>query len=76
MEKAFVNIVGKGENAVEQHFLLCLRCFPSYPMSKSPLMPLFIYCLQVLLIWSSFVICYRVTGWKTFVGTSGRDSTE
>ena len=27
-KKAFENIVGKGENADEQHFLLFPRCFP------------------------------------------------
>ena len=31
MEKAFGNIVGKGENAGNQHFLLFLQCFMSYP---------------------------------------------
>ena len=29
-ERAFENILGNGENARNQHFLLFLQCFPSY----------------------------------------------
>ena len=34
-EKAFENILGKGENAGNQHFLLFLQCFLPYQMQKS-----------------------------------------
>ena len=34
-KKASENIVGKGENAGNQHFLLFQQCFPTFP-NKSP----------------------------------------
>ena len=33
-KKSFENIVGKGENAGNQHFLLFPPCFQSYPKKK------------------------------------------
>ena len=34
-KKAFENIVGKGENAVNQHFLLFPQCFLLFPRQIS-----------------------------------------
>ena len=45
-EKTFENVVGKGENAGNQHFLLFPHCFLPYHRQKS----LFKQCIICLLI--------------------------
>ena len=48
----FENIVGKGENAGNQHIVLFKQCFLPYQRQKSSL-ELHLFCfLQLLLIWS------------------------
>ena len=39
-KKPFENIVGKGENAGKQHFLLCQQCF--LPIPNLPIYPCFL----------------------------------
>ena len=52
-EKTFENIVGKGENAGNQHFLLFPQCFLSFPNQIS-IFDLHLICsLQMLSIWTS-----------------------
>ena len=53
-KKPFEHIVGKGENAGHQHFLLFLQCF--LPCQEQIL----ICCLQVLSIWTSLKFCSLV----------------
>ena len=57
---AFENIVGKEENAGNQHFLLFPQCF--LPIQKQTLtFELHLLCrLQILLIWASLKFCYLV----------------
>ena len=58
--KASENIVGKGENADNQHFLLCPQCF--LPFSKEFLIFLsFLFCyLQTVISWTCLKICHVV----------------
>ena len=52
-KEAFKNIVGKGENAGNQHFLLSPQCFPSIPKRIS-VFKLHLFChLQMFSIWTS-----------------------
>ena len=47
-KKAFKNIVGKGDNAGNKHFLLFLQCFPPFP-NQIPIFDSDLYCcLQML----------------------------
>ena len=39
MEKPYENIVGKGENAGNQHFLLFPQCLLFYPKKIAPFEP-------------------------------------
>ena len=48
----FENIVGKGENAVYQHFLLFPQCFQPYQRQNSLLQLLLFCCLKRLSIWT------------------------
>ena len=59
-EKPFENIVGKGENAGKQHFLLFPQCFLPFTkqisISQSPL-----FCrLHMLSSWTSLKFCRLV----------------
>ena len=49
------NIVGKGENTGNQHFLLLqhVLCFPLYQEQNQPYEPLVISCLEMLPFWTS-----------------------
>ena len=53
----FENIVGKVENAGNQHFLLFQQCFPLYQEEKSLFWQHFICHLQMISIWSSPKFC-------------------
>ena len=55
--EAFENIVEKGENAGNQHFLLFQQCFLPFP--KQILIPQLnlICCLQMLSIWTCVKFC-------------------
>ena len=46
--KPFKNIVGKGENAGNQHFPLFPQCFIPFPKQISIFQPNLICCLQML----------------------------
>ena len=62
-ERPFENIVGKGENAGNQHFLLYPQCFLLFPKQISTF-KLFLFCfLQMLSVWISPKICRSVTGY-------------
>ena len=52
-KKALENIVGKGENAGNQHFLLFLQCFLPFLKQISSFQFHLICCLQMLSIWTS-----------------------
>ena len=56
-EKAFENIVGKGENAGNQHFLLFPQCFLPFPKQISIFQLHSICRLQMLSIWTSLKFC-------------------
>ena len=53
----FENIVGKEENAGNQHFLLLQQCFLSFSKQISIFLPRLFCRLQVPLIWISLKIC-------------------
>ena len=53
----FENIVGKGENAGNQHFLLFPQCFLPFPNEISIFLSHFFCCLQMLSIWTSLKFC-------------------
>ena len=58
--KAFVNIVGKGENAGNQHFLLFPQCFLLFP-TKISIIGIHLFCrLQMLSIWAGLKFCRMV----------------
>ena len=52
-EMLFENIVGKGENAGNQHFLLFPQCFISFSIQISFSKSHLFCCLQMLSIWKS-----------------------
>ena len=55
-KKPFENIVGKEENAGNQHFLLFLQCSLFYPEKKLPFGSPLICRLQMLWIWTGLKI--------------------
>ena len=58
--KTFENIVGKGENAGHQHFLLFPQCLLPFPNQISTFL-LHLFCrLQMLSIWTSLKFCCMV----------------
>ena len=59
-KQPFENIVGKGENAGNQHFLLFPQCFLPFPKQISILHSHLFCCLQMLSIWSSLKFCSLV----------------
>ena len=59
-KKPFENIVGKGENAGNQHFLLFPQYFLPFPKQISILDSLFNCGLQMLLIWIGLKFCRLV----------------
>ena len=59
-KKPFDNIVGKGENVGNQHFLLFPHCFLPIPIRISVVMLRCICLVQMLLIWTSPKICCLV----------------
>ena len=61
-KKSFENIVGKGENAGNQHFLLFPQCFLPIPKRISIFKLHLFCCLQMLSIWTSLKICRLVKG--------------
>ena len=59
-DRAFENIVGKGENAGYQHFLLFQQCFLPFP-NQIFIFHSNIFCqLQMLSIWTSLKFCHLV----------------
>ena len=59
-KKPLENIVGKGENAGYQHFLLFPQCFEPYQRQKSSV-KLILFCrLQTLSIWTGREFCRLV----------------
>ena len=54
------NIVGKGENGGNQHFLLCPQCFLQYPSQNKFQFFSHIYCVVCSSIWNSLKICRLV----------------
>ena len=60
-KKPFENIVRKGENAGNQHFLIFPQCFFATNPKKKFCFKLHLFCrLQVLSIWTSLKICRLV----------------
>ena len=59
-EKALENIVGKGENAGDQHFLLLPQYFPPLPKKIQLFDSLLFFRLQMLSFWSSLKFCHLV----------------
>ena len=56
----FGNIVGKGENAVNQHFLLLPQCFAPFPNQIS-IFHFHLSCLlPIIWIWTSLWFCHLV----------------
>ena len=64
-KEAFENIVGKGENAGNQHFLVFQQCFLSFPKQISIFLSHLFCGLQVLSIWFSLKI-YRMAKSQSF----------
>ena len=58
--KPFENIVGKGENAGHQHFLLFPQCFLPFPKEISIFQSNLLCRLLVLSSWTSVRICRLV----------------
>ena len=70
-KKTFENIVGKGENAGNQHFLLFPQCFLPIQRRKSSL-ELHLFCrLQMLSIWTVLEFCplvdEKADQWQTLM---------
>ena len=61
----FENIVGKGENAGNQHFLLFPQCFLPFPKEFSNFLSHLFCCLQMLSIWTSLKF-YRFVKSRVF----------
>ena len=59
-KKAFENIVGKRENAGNQHFLLFPQCFLPFPKQISIFQSHLLCCLQMLSIWTCLKFCHLV----------------
>ena len=59
-KKPFENIVGKGENAGNQHFLLLPQCFLPSPKQISVFDTHLNCCLQMLSIWTGLKFCHLV----------------
>ena len=72
-KKLFENIVGKGENAGDQHFLLFPQCFIPFQRQISIFESHFFSFLQIFLIWTSLKFC-RLVKRKLFT-TQSRLST-
>ena len=58
--KPFENIVGEGEIAVNQHFLLFPQCFLPFPKQFSVVQTHLFCCLQMLSIWTGLKLCRLV----------------
>ena len=59
-KKAFENIVGRGENAGNQHFLIFTHCFLLIP-PRSSILESHLFChLQMFSIWTSLKFCRSV----------------
>ena len=59
-KKPFENIMGKGENAGNQHFLPFPQCFLPYQRQESSFELHLPYPLQMLSIWSRTKFCRLV----------------
>ena len=60
-QRAFENILGKGENAGNHNFLLFPQCFLPFPNQFSILHSHLFYRLQMLSIWTSVRFCQELT---------------
>ena len=59
-KKPFENIVRKGENAGNQHFLLFLQCFQPFPR-KIAIFELHLFChQQIFSVWNGLKFCCLV----------------
>ena len=56
-KKTFKNIVGKGENAGNRHFLLFQQCLLLYQREKSSHQQYLFSRLEILSIWTSLKFC-------------------
>ena len=63
-KEPYENIVGKEENAGNQHSLLFPQCFLCYPEQILPFGSTLICRLQMLLIWTSMKFCCLVKGYR------------
>ena len=61
----FENIVGKGENAGNQHFLLCQQFFLPFQNQISNFRLYLFYCLQMLSMWTSLLFARDLTLYQT-----------
>ena len=59
---SFENIIGKGENAGNQHFLLFPHCFLAFPRQISDFESLLFCRLQMLSNWAGLKFCHLVKG--------------
>ena len=59
-QSVFENIVGKGEYAGNQHFLLFLPCFLPFPKQISIFRSCLFYCLQMHSTWMSLRFFFLV----------------
>ena len=57
-QRAFENIVGKGENAGNQHFLLFPQCFLPFPNQISIFHPHLFCCLHMLSFGAVEKLCH------------------
>ena len=69
-KKALENIVGKGVNAGNQHFLLFPQCFLPFPKLISIFATQLFCRLQMLSIWTSQKICHLVKSLSIFPNES------
>ena len=65
-KRPFENIVGKGENAGNQQFLLFTQCFRPILKTNSVFKLNVFCCLQMLSIWASLKICRLVKSFNSF----------
>ena len=57
----FENLMGTGENAGNQQFVLFPQCFLTFPKQAGVFEPHLFCCLQMLSIWSSLKFCCLIT---------------
>ena len=64
-QRAFENIVGNGENAGYQHFLVFPQCFLPFQEKKKSIFQSHLFCrLQMFSIWTSLKFCRLVNPFR------------